>query len=234
MNNLLDLIKPYANEKKKIWWENYVKHNSLFLGVPMADLRQVLKKWCVENSISTEEKEELVLELFSGCYAEEKLLGILMMSEHMTRVSNNRILSLVERIFEKELITDWNICDWLCVKVLTPRLEMDDFSKRLFEWSKSENLWFRRAALVPFASLKQHKVYESVIFKISKELIVSDQRFSKTAVGWVLREMMPYHKDVVLEFCRVHIDFMSNEVLNNILKHQEDKKRIKQMLKGNI
>lgn len=234
MNNLLDLIKTHGNEKKKLWWENYVKHGSEFLGVPMADLRKVLNQWCEKNQfdhLTFSEQEALVMDLFSGTYSEEKLLGTLLLSEHMTEVSDDAVLDCIEGLFNKRYIFDWNICDWLCVKVLTPRLELRDLSERLSIWSKSNDLWHRRAALVPFAQIKDHGPYVSRIFDISHELIISDERFSKTAVGWVLREMMNDHRDEVLIFCKNHRMSMTTEVINNILKHQEDKQMIKSMLK---
>lgn len=233
MSILLEQLLPLTDKKKKLWWENYVKHQSLFLGIPMAQLRNLMNEWTALvnfSMMSLENQKKHVLDFFSGAYAEEKLLGILLMSEHMKEVADTEILDLVELLMAKRYVSDWNICDWLCVKVLTPRLKTSKLSKRLLLWADESYLWHRRAALVPFCRV-DFSLFSDEIFLIASKLITSEERFSKTAVGWVLREMMPNHRNDVLSFMIEYKLYLTTEVVNNILKHTSDKAEIKLSLK---
>ncbi len=230
MDSLLHAIMQYKDDRKAEWWGNYVKHESRFLGVPMNNLRDELNRWLDTQSISTKDKVDAVKKLFKGTYSEEKLLGILMLSEHMHELSTTDLLDLVEEIIYD--VYDWNICDWLCVKAIQPRLMDEDHSSRMIKWSMSDYLWLRRAALVPFVGTSYDQ-YSHVIFTISRHLIQHPERFSKTAVGWVFREMMPTHKDEILAFIKEQLSYVTTEVINNILKHQPDKNLLKKSIYSN-
>lgn len=227
MEAILNKIYAMGDPDKASWWENYVKHDSVFLGIPMKDLRRALKDWLASCNYSEDQKAEVVRRFFQGRYAEEKLLGILLMAEHMTKAKDDLVLDLVEEVIHD--VSDWNICDWLCVKVLGPRMKTGDFVARLEAWSTSDYLWLRRASLVPFARV-DHGLYKENIFRIASRLLQAQERFSKTAVGWILREMMPEYSPEVLDFLRDHREALTLEVLNNVLKHEADKAGLKRSI----
>lgn len=123
--------------------------------------------------------------------------------------------------FDKEWITDWNVCDWLCVRVLTPMVDAwaTDTSKELRKWNKNQNQWKARASLVPFAQCKSLTTHKNIIKEFSVELIKRDERFCKTAVGWVLREYSKIDSGFVSGFLDEYKNWTSKEVIKNVAKY---------------
>jgi 3-methyladenine DNA glycosylase AlkD len=55
--------------------------------------------------------------------------------------------------------------------------------------------------------------------KFSTVLIKREERFCKTAVGWVLREISKSDKNYVEKFLEVHRQFITPEVIKNSTKY---------------
>ena len=127
----------------------------------------------------------------------------------------------IEHWFDQKWISDWNVCDWLCVRLLSPVLDQDPEPtlKYLLKWNKSDYLWKARASLVPFAesnSLEQH--YQN-INPLSLTLIQREERFAKTAVGWVLRQISKFDQEYVKNFLEENAAFITPEVKKNATKY---------------
>jgi hypothetical protein len=63
----------------------------------------------------------------------------LFISNYTGTVTNeHEKIALISDWFDKELITDWNVCDWLCVRLLTPMIDnwTKDTLRELKKWNK--------------------------------------------------------------------------------------------------
>jgi 3-methyladenine DNA glycosylase AlkD len=58
-----------------------------------------------------------------------------------------------------------------------------------------------------------------IVNAFCKTLINRDERFCKTAVGWVLREISKTEKKYVVEFLEVNKPFVTYEVKQNAIKY---------------
>ena len=87
------------------------------------------------------------------------------------------------------------------------------------EWNRSQNIWKARASLVPFAQCKNIKTHTEIIQQFSIELIKRQQRFCKTAVGWVLREYSKVDTNFVLNFLEQYSEWATKEVIKNATKY---------------
>ncbi|NIT13613.1 MAG: hypothetical protein GTN99_05040, partial [Candidatus Dadabacteria bacterium] len=83
----------------------------------------------------------------------------------------------------------------------------------------AENLWQARASLVSFERVSQDLNYFSMIEKSCKKLIKRKERFAKTAVGWLLREISKQDEKYVKQFIQDHIKHFSAETIRNALKY---------------
>lgn len=239
IESLLDEIAKHGDIKKKHWWENYVKHNSLFYGVPMEKLKIILDLWVRENEIETisqNNKIELVKKLFAKEFSEEKLLGVLFIQKYLVKnIPPEIILEVIADIYQKGYIFDWNISDWLSVKVLT--LLIDEYKNivadKIIDWHKDDNLWMARTSLVAFAQTKDLKAYLPILNFPARILIERKERFAKTSVGWLLREISKFDFKYVEQFLIDEAKYLLPEVVNNALKNvdQEKKHQIKKYLK---
>lgn len=221
------MLEMKADPKAKAWWEGYVKDCAPFLGVKMADIRTIVHQWHqdqVAGRFDAAQQVELALDLFEGQYTEEKLAGTLLLQEillPMDAVNCSSDLNRMATLFTDGLIYDWNTCDWFSIKVLGTLNKMyaAACAERISAWHKAENLWQARASLVAFVPVAEKRDYYPLIEISCQCLIKRDERFAKTSVGWILRDISKYDQSLVEGVLRQHIEHFSVESLKNATKN---------------
>ena len=137
------------------------------------------------------------------------------------------LLEKYENIYANKLIFDWNICDWFCVRVLSPTIieNGERCAKKVTSWKNADYVWQVRSAVVPFVNLASEAQYYPYVMGACKVLISREERFSKTAVGWVLREISKYEEQMVFSFIDNHLKSFSRESLGNALKYLDERRK---------
>jgi len=219
-----DKISSIGDPQKSAWLENYVKHNIKSKGVGIPEIRQVLKlaeKRFHMTHMPITGQVELINDLMKQEYTEDKLAAILYVEIYWKKENHKMIPEVISVWFDQHLISDWNVCDWLCVKVLTPILEEspETIIPHLKKWNKNPYPWKARASLVPFAGVKSLGLHDQVIGQLASELIKREERFCKTAVGWVLREYSKTDRNYVEDFLENFKEYTTKEVIQNALKY---------------
>jgi len=231
-----DLLDKQASPKTKEWWESYMKKVIPFRGLGIPAIRSQLKKFYKEKQIDSwtvKEQFDFALLFFEGRYAEDKLTGILFIQLFLLdKMDYMKTLPRYKKLFTDNLIYDWNVCDWFCVRILGPTIKNSEnaCAKWISGWRSAENLWQSRAALVSFVYLADQREYYPLIKKSAEILIRQQERFRKTAVGWIMREIAQHDRMFVLDFLKPNLQFFSNETLHNVIKHF-DKDEKKEWLK---
>ncbi len=196
-----------------------------FIGVGTPEIRNLFLDRDRETSFADlpmNRQVALVNGLIRGRYAEEKLAAILYIQLFwMDRMENKFLLNLVTDWFDDRHIHDWNTTDWLSVRILSPLVDSGDEKVlwKLKQWNRDGYLWKARASLVPFARAESIAQHGRVIERFSDLLIRREERFAKTAVGWVLREYSKHDPEFVLAFLSRHVKYTSAEVKRNALKY---------------
>jgi 3-methyladenine DNA glycosylase AlkD len=230
---LLNLLEILSDPKVKNWWENYVKNSAPFRGVKMSVIRKYLHKWHKENIedvLDLEQQLDLSLELIRKKYAEDKLAGTLFIQEILIPkefIQPKRDIKRLAGLFSEGHIYDWNICDWFCMKVLGELIERNgkEWAKLISKWSSAENLWQARASVVAFVRVSENSDYYNMIERSCSNLIKREERFSKTAVGWILREISKHESKLVKQFIERNMSHFSIESLRNALKYSAKDER---------
>ncbi|HQN29096.1 MAG TPA: DNA alkylation repair protein [Mesotoga sp.] len=234
-STLISQIASLSNPKTAGWWENYVKHDTKFRGVGIPVIREELKKWYITANISglsLDYQLDLALSFFEEEYSEDKLAGILFLQLYLyDKFDYKTLLSRFVQLFEKGLIYDWNICDWFCVRVLGPMIVKNgmDCAVDISKWNCAENVWLARCSVVAFANIAKDGSYTDILIESMRKLILREERFAKTAVGWILREISRNDKATVSDFVRDHFAHFSKESLENSIKYftNEEKKLLR-------
>jgi 3-methyladenine DNA glycosylase AlkD len=236
--NNLELIQKHqealeaeATEKTKEWWEKYMKGVIPFRGVGIPRNRELLSEWRKSYGIdkwSLEDQLELALAFFREPIAEDKLAGILFIQNFLyNKLPWEMLLDRYDEIYKEKLIFDWNICDWFCVRVLgaTIKKNGDQCAIAIANWKDADYLWKARSSVVAFVNLAAESKYYPYINDACAVLIDREERFSKTAVGWVLRDISKHDERFVISFIENHLASFSKESLGNALKYfVKDKK----------
>lgn len=221
---IVSSIKALSNPDKAKWQENYVKHNTKAYGVGIPDIRKIIKRTEKENSLGKlpiKSQISVLDDLMKHNYTEPKLAAILYIQLFWKDDYPIQTINAISNWFNQEWIFDWNICDWLCVRILSPLVDKEPvlIIPELKVWQNDDYLWKARAALVPFAQCKTIENHKDLIHNISINLIKREERFCKTAVGWVLRQYSKIDKDFVIQFLQKYENFTTKEVVNNAEKY---------------
>ncbi len=109
------------------------------------------------------------------------------------------------------------------MSVLTPIIDKGNESKasQILNWHTRSNYWHARASLVPFAQCKTLDYHYKSLNNAMTNLLSREERFAKTAVGWVLREISKFDNDYVFSFLEDNMDSLTSEVINNSLKYSD-------------
>ena len=222
---ILSDLREAASPEKAEWWNSYLKGAIPFLGVGTPEIRQLFLERNQEHAfaeLSMNKQVSLVNSLMRGNYAEEKLAAILYVQLFwLERMNAKFLMNLIDDWFDDRHIYDWNTCDWLCVRVLTPLVDSADQRViwKLKLWNRDSYLWKARASVVAFAQSRYIAQHEKEIAQFSDILIRRKERFAKTAVGWVLREYSRENPEFVLDFLARHAAYVTGEVKRNALKY---------------
>jgi 3-methyladenine DNA glycosylase AlkD len=222
--NVIEAIRLKQDVVKAKWLENYVKHDIQSFGVGIPVIREIVKQVEKDEHLSRSSvdiQHAFLNALMRHDYTEPKLAAILFIQLYWKTNSAEDMLNISSTWFDNKWISDWNVCDWLCVRLLTPVLDSEpELAVSIFEaWNKSPNLWKARASLVPFAQSKHIDRHSTTIWHFSSELIKREERFCKTSVGWVLREYSKISPTYVNDFLDQHIEWTTKEVINNATKY---------------
>ncbi|MCK4989924.1 MAG: DNA alkylation repair protein, partial [Bacteroidales bacterium] len=222
---LVQELKHRSVPQKADWWNNYLKGEIRFVGTSIPEIRKLLfEKNSSEglDQLPMNQQVSLVNSLMRSELAEHKLAAILYMQLFwLGRQKNSFLLSLISDWFTDRYIHDWNTTDWLSVKVLTSLVDSGDERViwTLKRWNRDPYLWKARASLVPFALSKSIGDHSKSISYFSDILIRREERFAKTAVGWVMREYSKLDEEFVLDFLSKHVKHTTWDVKRNALKY---------------
>ena len=156
VRRLQDALDGSSSGKTKTWWDRYIKGAIEFRGVGIPRIRSVLADWRSNSGVGSwpiADQFALALRLFEEPMAEDKLAGVLFLQEYLyDRVPWRESLRQYGSLFERGLITDWNTCDWFCVRVLGPTIATcgNMCASAVAKWSTSPELWKARASVVGF------------------------------------------------------------------------------------
>jgi 3-methyladenine DNA glycosylase AlkD len=220
-----------ASREKAAWWNQYLKGEIPFIGVGTPEIRRIFLERNREFSfgkLPMNRQVSLVNGLMRGDFAEEKLAAILYVQLFwMDRMRSTFLMNLVSDWFDDRFIHDWNTTDWLSVRILTPLVDSGDPKViwKLKRWNRDPYLWKARASLVAFARASGITGHAKSVERFADILIRREERYAKTAVGWVLREYSKHDPEFVLSFLSQHAKYITAEVKRNALKYYRERNR---------
>ena len=225
-------LRQGGNAQKKAWWENYVKHDTQFIGLGLPQVEREVRQWYDEADIaalSRQQQLKLAMYLLAQRYTEEKLAGVLLLQHYLCADASWRGLMLAfMQLWHKKHIYDWSVCDWFCLRVLRQLIDRPHglyCAQHIARWHTEPYLWQARAALVPFVGRTQNEEYRPLILPSCEVLIRREERFAKTAVGWLMREFSRHDLPLVHNFLQHNKEHLTREVVNNALKYYPEERK---------
>lgn len=185
-----------------------------FRGVKMAGIREVARELWPEVE-AADDPVGFALDQFAGEFSEDKLVGVLLLAEHLLPRLSAAAVPRLAQPFERGRIEDWSTCDWYCVKVLGPLIGQDpDAAEPIAAWRDSDGLWQRRSAAVAFVNLVPRGLHHDLVLEVCESNVLDPARFMQTSVGWTLGELRKADPSRVDDFVTRHGEHMSAEARN--------------------
>ncbi|MBI4163924.1 MAG: DNA alkylation repair protein [Candidatus Aenigmarchaeota archaeon] len=134
------------------------------------------------------------------------------------------------RVFEnwlEEYVNEWGRCDDLCAGPLGELVfQFPELLPKVFAWTKSKNMWFRRASAVCLiTSLRKGKCLDQA-FKTADTLIADKEDLVQKGYGWMLKEASKKFQKEVFEYVMKNKDKMTRTALRYAIeKLPENMKR---------
>ncbi len=165
-------------------------HNAAFYGVTTPHLRRLEREAFrqIKGAWTLTDATEFAGLMIVAKELEAKYFGILTLSR-FKQSFDRRLLGVAERWLRQNHCDNWATVDGLCPSVITPLLSaFPDLVLRVRRWSRSRNLWLRRASVVTFVPLARRGDFLDEAYEIADTLLGDKEDLIHKATGWMLRE----------------------------------------------
>lgn len=212
------LIKKIRSELKtqvdldyKKGCENFFIEKIICYGVRTPLVRKIAQKYFKEEVRLLDKKDLFTLceDLFESDYNEEATIAIQFLSLSFDRFEKKDFKVFTQ--FLNKYINNWAKDDDFCTHVLGVMLGFyPELILELKKWTKSQNMWVRRASAVSFISSDRMSVGKEVgyvardnlkdVFEIAKTLMKDKEDLVQKGYGWMLKVAANFHQQQVFEF----------------------------------
>ena len=216
-----ELDKLSSKEKAKVnaWFFKTGKgeygYGDKFIGVIVPDQRIVVKKFL---DIDLDELKKLL----DSKIHEHRLTGLMILVEkYKLDDDKERIVNFYLK--NLKAVNNWDLVDTSAWQILGEWL-LDKDKHVLYEFSKSDNLWKRRIAIIStYAFIRQKKFKDTL--KISTLLMNDKHDLIHKAVGWMLRELGKKDSKVLDKFLKKYSKKMPRTMLRYSIEKFSKNKR---------
>lgn len=227
IKNLQMRLDSASTSQYKEWLQKYLRNTTVCRGAKVPAIRAAVNEWAEDHRLQTPRDpllpNRLVYKLLSSQWNDDKLAACyfihdILQPNHLFYVED---LNILETLYAEGKIFPWNVVDTLSARVF-PELVKDQREMvldRLREWSRAANVWQARTSVVALIPFSKDSSYKSVISEICSVVVRRDERFAKTCVGWMIREVAKADFDSACSFLDSHVEFFSSEALRNATKH---------------
>lgn len=225
IEHLCASLQAHAKVQTKEWFENYLKGAISYRGLKTPVVTKILTEWNKEHAVTSyplSVQRQLVKSLMSRSFAEDKFAATIYLQKYLSSaLSPKEILTDAQIMFHNEYFYDWSTTDWFTVRVISTALKNSEKlgAETMLEWSKSMNLWQRRASIVAFRKVVEEPRYHSYIESIIHTLVVENERFIQTGVGWVLSDLSKSHPETAHALFTRHLSLLDKEVITRHTKY---------------
>ena len=215
---LLDLINDLEENRNELLAESmskYMQDKFRFLGVRGASRTKIYKKYFPEARKS----KEIDWEFIENCWNKEEREFQYVVVSYLKAMQKFLKREDISRL--KYLIVTkswWDTVDLLAKVVGSLVICIEGYDQIMLEWSKDNNMWLKRVAILYQLSLKE-KVDEIILDKILVNNLGDIEFFINKAIGWALRDYSKYNPEWVKEFIRKNKDNMANLSIREASKY---------------
>lgn len=219
IENLEKAFEENSNLENAFAMAKYMRNYFQFFGIKTDERRRIFKHFWKKNQEEvSNHPREIALELFSKSKRELQYCGIEILTNQLKGNYQKEDIYLVENF----ILTNswWDSVDPIAKYILGQYLLEYPFEtkKVITRFSKSDNLWLNRSAILFQLGYKGKTDFELLQYECEKHKN-SDEFFIQKAIGWALREYAKTNPEAVKKFvAHTNLKPLSKkEALKNIL-----------------
>jgi len=215
---LLDLITDLEENSNELLAESmskYMQDKFRFLGVRGATRTEIYKKYFPDARKAKTIDWDFVENCWNKKEREFQYVVVYYLKAMQKFLKREDISRLKYLIVTKSW---WDTVDLLAKVVGSLVICIEGYDQIMLEWSKDNNMWLKRVAILYQLSLKE-KVDEIILDKILVNNLGDIEFFINKAIGWALRDYSKYNPEWVKEFIRKNKDNMANLSIREASKY---------------
>ncbi|TXT61978.1 MAG: DNA alkylation repair enzyme [Promethearchaeota archaeon] len=186
-------------------------------GHKVADLEKLARTIENKYECTYEDAVKIFNTLISSNIHEEKFISFLFINR-FKRYFDEEIVRIYREALEN-YCDSWAVCDSSIIKVLGPfiakKLKKEKAYDIISEWSKSDNIWIRRASLVIFIKhvMITKKFEKDFLSNLVDALAKDSEEYVQKAIGWLLKTCSQYAQNYIFGYLMDRKDLFSRMVL---------------------
>ncbi len=202
LNEIREELKANIDKKYKESSYRFFKEKISLYGVKTPKVRQIARKYFNEiKSLNKKQIFDICYELFKNQYNEEATIAIQFIAKINDRLEKKDFKQL-DKLYN--YVNNWGKCDDFCLNVISHFIvKFPQFKKNVKLWTKSNNMWRRRASAVAFIRGGSWRIYENYledIFEVAIELLYDKEDLVQKGYGWMLKITSEIYQKQVFEF----------------------------------
>lgn len=187
-------------------------------GLKVPDIKDTFKQFHAQNMTKETPATQICLayRLLSSEYLEEKYSGLLALEKNVKQLKKGFFSAGDFEVILRRYIYDWSTCDVFSSRIVFSLVKSDESNiKFLVGWKNlpDVSVWMLRCCCVSFVKLARFGKYNDTIVDICSTAVRNSERFVQLGAGWVLRELSRADNDLVIQFIKQNIKFISKEGL---------------------
>lgn len=220
--------------------QNYFTEKIICYGVRIPIVRKIAQKYFWEEVKNLDKKDLFFLceELFKSDYNEEATIAIQFLSLSFSKFEKKDFKVFTQ--FLNKYINNWSKTDDFCTHVLGVMVGLyPDLISELKKWTRSQNMWVRRASAVSFISSDRMNVGKGVgyvaqnnlqdVFEIAKALMKDEEDLVQKGYGWMLKVASNFHQKEVFDFVMKNKKEMTRTALRYAIEKMPKNLKIRAM-----
>ncbi len=224
LETIIAELKSVADPSRKEASKTMFPTSMEYLGVRTPDFRMLLKKWHKEvKSWPPEKLIDFSKELVDTGILEVNHLGFELLWENKSALN---LLKLEDLEYLGKNMDNWASTDTFSIMLTGYAWRNNQISNEdIFNWLKSENRWWRRAAIVSTVTLNLKSRGgtgdTNRTLMICEKVVRERDDMIVKALSWALRELSKRDKPAVVEFMKKHDGHLAGRVRREVYRKLE-------------
>jgi 3-methyladenine DNA glycosylase AlkD len=193
-------LNANADQQTRNNAQRFFKETITCYGVKSATVSKIShKNWSQIKILPKKDVFAICEELFSSGFMEEAGIAANWLPKIVDQFQREDLA-----VFERWIgcyVDSWAKCDSFCNHTMGDFItKFPECISTLFDWAKSNNRWFRRAAAVSLIVPAKRGLFLQESFKISDLLLTDSDDLVQKGYGWLLKAQTEKHSCEVLKY----------------------------------